>query len=112
MDGIWGEMKGHQQRASIRRPLATDALCRTAGGRIPVTIDNLSCHGCRIASQEPLDSGQHLEIKIGGFEELRGHVRWVIGSRAGVTFEQPLQGPLFDDLMRLHGIVGHMMVDR
>ncbi|MND00939.1 hypothetical protein D3C83_197310 [compost metagenome] len=41
-------------------------------------------------------------IRPEGLEGLTGTVRWILGERAGVEFDQPIYGPVADHLAERH----------
>lgn len=99
-----GAAKVENARASVRHTVSAPALCRLPNGKIEAAVSNLSCHGCSLATDgEMLRTGQRVSLRLGGFEDLQAEVRWTIGSRAGVAFDTPISGPVFDHLMSLHG---------
>lgn len=100
------------KRAFVRHAITTPALCRIPSGKVEAMVSNLSCHGCCLATQgELLASGQRVSLRIGGYEDLSAEVRWVIGARAGVAFDLPLHGPVFDHLVGLHGFSAEMNIE-
>lgn len=108
---VKGARAAHK-RAFVRHAITTPALCRMPNGKLEAMVSNLSCHGCCLATQgELLASGQRVSLRIGGYENLSAEVRWVIGARAGVAFDLPLHGPVFDHLMSLHGFSAEMNME-
>jgi len=106
-----GERPLPHARASVRHAVTAPALCRMPNGKIEAAVSNLSCHGCSLATDaEMLTTGQRVSLRLGGFEDLPAEVRWTIGARAGVAFDTPISGPVFDHLMSLHGFRTEMKI--
>jgi len=41
-------------------------------------------------------------IRPEGLEGLTGVIRWIEGNRAGIQFDRPIYGPVFDHLAAIH----------
>lgn len=90
----------HQQRLSVSIP----ARIISKVDKLPATIDDLSCNGCRIGNHvRQLQVGSRVTIKFEGLEPLSGPVRWSSSDFAGVQFEAPLHPSVLDRLFRMHG---------
>lgn len=81
------------------------ALCRTQSGlRDRGRILDLSPEGCCIATDSLcLRVGARVMIRPEGMEGLTGVIRWILNDRAGVEFDRPLYGPVFEHLAMRHG---------
>ena len=81
------------------------AQCRTQSGlRDRGRISDISPEGCCISTESLLFKvGTRVMIKPEGMEGLTGVVRWIVGDRAGVEFDGPLYGPVFEHLALQHG---------
>ena len=89
-----------QQRLVVRIP------ARVIGklDKLPATIDDLSCDGCRIGNHvRTLAIGSRVTIKFDGLEPLSGLVKWSNCDFAGMQFESPLHPSVLERLFRMHG---------
>lgn len=77
------------------------ATCRTPrGGTIEVDVLDLSEAGCLIDKRMiSMSEGERVLIKMGNLAALPANVVWVEEDEAGLTFEQPLYGPVIEHLM-------------
>lgn len=77
------------------------AQCRTQrGGVIEVDVLDLSEAGCLIDKRMiSMSEGERVLIKMGNLAFLPANVVWVEDDEAGLTFEQPLYGPVIEHLM-------------
>ena len=78
------------------------ARCRTdRGTRDYVALVNLTPHGCCVYSREPLlKPGQCVTLQPESLQGLRARVQWSDGCLAGLRFDNPLYGPVFEHLAR------------
>lgn len=90
-----------EQRHEGRQPILMDVRCRLAPGRTAhVSLSQISTTGCQFRIREGLVAvGQHVVVKAKGLEGLPGAIRWVLGDRAGMAFEQPLHPAVLDHLL-------------
>ena len=80
------------------------ARCRTMSGlRDEGRISDLSTHGCCLTMKSMILSiGGRVMIKPDGMEAICGVVRWLRDKDAGVQFDAPLYGPVFEHLSQQH----------
>lgn len=89
----------HQERLAVSIP----ARCISKVDKLPATINDLSCNGCRIGNHvRTLAVGSRVTIKFDGLEPLSGLVKWSNPDFAGVQFEAPLHPSVFERLSRMH----------
>jgi len=94
------EQARHQERLSVSIP----ARIISKVDKLPATIDDLSCNGCRIGNHvRQLQVGSRVTIKFEGLEPLSGLIRWSNPDFAGVRFEMPLYPSVLECLYRMHG---------
>lgn len=95
-------------RQSERKSISLGARCRTMSGlRDEGQLSDLSTHGCCLTTKSMyLTIGARVMIKPDGLEAITGVIRWLSGNRAGVQFDTPLYGPVFEHLSNQHAI-GH-----
>ena len=90
----------HQDRLAVSIP----AKCISKIDKLPATIDDLSCNGCRIGNHvRTLAVGSRVTIKFEGMEPLSGLVKWSNPDFAGLQFEASLHPSVLDRLFRVHG---------
>ncbi|HEX6072587.1 MAG TPA: PilZ domain-containing protein [Sphingomicrobium sp.] len=53
---------------------------------VPVTINNLSRHGCEVKSAETLRIGDAVRLEIEGMLAIAATIRWSMFGTAGVRF--------------------------
>ena len=101
-----GNDQNHRQ--SERKPVTMGARCRTMSGlRDEGQVSDLSTHGCCLTMKSMfLAIGTRVMIKPDGLEAISGVIRWLAGNRAGVQFDAPLYGPVFNHLSQQHA-TGH-----
>jgi len=77
------------------------ATCRTPrGGVIEIDILDLSEAGCLIDKRMiSMAEGERVLIKMGNLSFLPANVLWIEEDEAGLSFEQPLYGPVIEHLM-------------
>ena len=72
-----------------RAAVALSGAAELPDGRsIEVEITDLSPGGCRVQSNETLEIGQQLKLRIESFEPLSASVRWSLLGRAGLRFPE------------------------
>ena len=89
----------HQQRLAVNIP------ARIIGklDKLPATIDDLSCDGCRVGNHvRTLAVGSRVTIKFDGLVPLSGLVRWSNSQFTGLQFESPLHPSVLERLSRVH----------
>ncbi len=93
-----------QNRRADRKRVDMKAHCRTVSGlRDKGKICDLSPEGCRVTTSGLfMNVGMRVLIKPEGLEGLTGIVRWIQGMDAGVEFDTPLYGPVFEYLAAHH----------
>jgi PilZ domain len=91
-------------RKTERRMVEMTAQCRTQSGlRDKGTISDISPEGCCVTTNALFTrEGLRVMIKPEGMEGLSGVIRWIEGNKAGVQFDSPLYGPVFDHLCASH----------
>lgn len=78
--------------------------CRTQSGlRDHGEISDISAEGCCLRMRGIyFRVGTRLIVRPAGMEGLSGVVRWVRGDLAGVEFDRPIYGPVFEHLAAAH----------
>ena len=56
----------------------------------PVTVFDLSTHGCGIELRSHAEPGARVWIKLPGLEAWSSRIVWADGERAGLEFDRPL----------------------
>ena len=106
MTGQWGSgavtilsIRKHQ-RFAVRRKAS---LCPAKGKRRDGLLVELSLEGCRIGivRAEEFATGQPLKVRIDGYDDIAGEVRWAQGGLAGLRFAHPLHVAELDRLLNL-----------
>jgi hypothetical protein len=70
-----------------RQPVAVDAVVHRADGTSSaVKLSNISDEGCRIEADDDFRIGEHVEIDIPEYGQLKAQVRWAIAGSAGAKF--------------------------
>jgi hypothetical protein len=62
----------------------------------PVTVTDLSTHGCGIEIASHLEAGARVWIALAGLEPWASRVMWVQDGRAGLSFDRPLHQSVVD----------------
>jgi hypothetical protein len=62
----------------------------------PVTVTDLSTHGCGIDVTGHLDEGARVWLKLPGLESWPARVAWAEGGRAGLSFDRPLHSAVVE----------------
>ena len=77
-----------------RKPRIATAHCATLvtadGSRIPATVTNLSGSGFRVESDELLRIGEYVALRVKGYSDFPGQIRWALGAEAGGVFLEPV----------------------
>jgi hypothetical protein len=96
------EKVGSEQRSATRSPVAMSARCRTdSGAKDYVALVDLSAEGCCLLSRQPLLSrGQRVTLSPDTLAGLTGRVQWTSDCLAGILFDKPLYGPVYEHLAR------------
>jgi hypothetical protein len=97
--------RSYLNRDAERKPVTLSAKCRTMSGvRDEGVVSDLSAKGCCVTTRGLfVQIGARVIIKPDGLEGITGIVRWIAGNRAGIEFDNPLYGPVFDHLTQRHG---------
>ncbi len=70
------------------------AVLVTADGNIiPATVTNLSGGGFRLESGELLRIGEYVALRVNGYGDFPGQIRWALGAEAGGVFLEPVVLP-------------------
>ena len=78
-------------RRHLRSPVHLGAGLRTPERPTsPVTVTDLSTHGCGIELSSHLTAGSRVWIKLPGLESWDARVVWEQDGRAGLEFARPL----------------------
>jgi hypothetical protein len=78
-----------------------NARCRGDGSREFVAVANLTADGCCIMTKQPcLTKGAWVTVQPETLSSLRSQVQWTSGCFAGLRFENPLYGPVYEHLAR------------
>lgn len=94
----------HLKRSAERAAVAIGASCRTDNGpRAFVAVIDLTVAGCCLFSPEsPFKVGQNVMLHPECLAPIRGTVRWVRSSLAGLSFEKELYPAVFEHLAQTH----------
>jgi hypothetical protein len=87
-----GEIVGEEwlERAT-RVEVSYGLTVRYPGGSADAELINLSSHGFRLRSKEPLESGWEVTLKAGADDDaLKGLIVWACGLDAGGVFAEPV----------------------
>jgi hypothetical protein len=66
----------------------------------PVTVVDLSTHGCGLELTSHLSVGERVWLKLPGLENWRAEVRWSEDGRAGLSFVTPFHPAVVDRYLR------------
>lgn len=98
------EEKAYLTRCSPRIAFSGLVSLRRLGqNNYRVQVNDLSPEGCKVELVERPRVGEHVLVKFEGLEALDAEVCWVDGFVAGVRFEKPMHGSVFDLLLRRLG---------
>lgn len=88
------------RRDKTRKILSVPGKIRTGRG-VPdrVAITDLSEGGCRvIESNIRIKEGSNVSIRVGNLDPIYASVRWTHNGAIGLEFQQPLCGPLLENM--------------
>lgn len=88
------------RRDKPRKVLSAPGKIRTGRG-VPhhVAILDLSETGCRvIEAGTGIKEGSNVSIRVGRLDPIYATVRWTREGQLGLEFQQPLYGPVFDNI--------------
>jgi len=92
--------KAYLTRRSVRVALGGQVTLRRLGqNSYRVRVNDLSPEGCKVDLVERPRVGEHMLIKFDGLEALDAEVCWVDGFVAGLRFQKPIHGSVFDILL-------------
>ena len=92
-----------ETRRQSRQSVSIPARCISKVDKLPASIDDLSCKGCRIGNHvRQLAVGSRVTLKFEGLEPISGLIRWSSEDFAGMEFETPLHLSVFERLSALH----------
>ena len=92
--------KAYLTRRSARIALGGQVSLRRLGqNNYRVRVNDLSPEGCKVDLVERPRVGEHVLIKFDGLEALDAEVCWVDGFVAGLRFQKPIHGSVFDILL-------------
>ena len=80
------------RRRFLRHPVSVGAGLSGESGRpgSPVTVIDLSTHGCGIEVSGHCEPGSRVWLKLPGLESWPSRIVWSEGNRAGLSFDRPL----------------------
>ena len=85
-----GRLVAREWRSRTRRiDVGYDVLVCRATGDIPAKVINVSSHGFRLRSEQPLTEGEEITLDMPSVEPIKAAVRWVAGLDAGGVFLEP-----------------------
>lgn len=98
------EDAGMDRRSAPRRTVAAQVQLRRSGelNHVVEALD-LSERGCKVQFVERPRQGETVWVKFEGLEALGSTVRWVGDSAVGLEFNHPLDGRVFELLLRRLG---------
>ncbi len=88
------------RRDKTRKILSVPGKIRTGRG-VPhrVAITDVSEGGCRIIeSNIRIEAGSNVSIRVGNLDPIYASVRWTQNGVIGLEFQQPLCGPLVENM--------------
>ena len=103
--GLCFTSQHHSDRAETLRGYervqvdAEVALRRAGKLHYRVRIYDLCPNGCKAEFIDRPDVGEQVWIKFDGMEAMEAHVRWIVGSKAGIKFARPIYAAVFDMLL-------------
>ena len=93
--------KAYLSRCSPRVALSGQVSLRRLGqNNYRVRVNDLSPEGCKVELVERPRIGEHVLIKFEGLEALDAEVCWVDDFVAGLRFQNPIHGSVFDILLQ------------
>ena len=80
------------RRRFLRYPVSVGAGLSGDSGRpaAPVTVLDLSTHGCGVEVSGHCEPGSRVWLKLPGLEAWPARIIWADGNRAGLSFDRPL----------------------
>jgi hypothetical protein len=98
-----------------RRPLDQAAYAtRADGSLVNLTVVDLSTDGCGITCLAGLNVGEQIEVAVSGRGKIAATVRWVDGTRSGLSFDEANDAAL-DQTSRIHervSVIGEVSLRR
>ncbi len=88
------------RREKPRKIISVPGKIRTGRG-VPhhVAITDLSEGGCRVIELGSwIKEGSNVSIRVGRLDPIYATVRWVKKGELGLEFQQPLYGPVFENI--------------
>ena len=85
--------EGHIKRAPRVDGAHSATLVTADGVNIPATVTNLSGGGFRVESDELLRIGEYVALRVNGYGDFPGQIRWALGAEAGGVFLEPVVLP-------------------
>lgn len=94
-----------EQRDDFRAPLEVAISVRERGGhKLPATLLDLSCGGCRIKGAFlARSSDDDVWVRIPGLESLPTRMRWAEEGTSGLMFDRKLHPAVFQRMVAVHG---------
>jgi hypothetical protein len=87
----------HDQRRFARHSVSFSAgLAAPDRPSSPVTVTDLSTHGCGLEIASHLEVGARVWIKLPGLEKWPSRVAWTQNGRAGLSFDRPFHQGVID----------------
>ncbi|MEA3051175.1 MAG: hypothetical protein QOG72_78 [Sphingomonadales bacterium] len=86
------------RRRFMRHPVSLGAGLASANDRpaAPVTVVDLSTHGCGLEVSGHCEPGSRVWLKLPGLESWPARIVWAQGDRAGLSFDRPLHQGVVD----------------
>ncbi|HEX8225327.1 MAG TPA: PilZ domain-containing protein [Allosphingosinicella sp.] len=86
------------RRRFMRHPVSVGAGLSGSNDRAgsPVTVVDLSTHGCGVEVSGHCEPGSRVWIKLPGLESWPSRIVWAEGNRAGLSFDRPLHQAVVD----------------
>lgn len=92
------------RRSLNRYPVAMRVTLREGRACVfDVTIQDLSCQGCRVALGYHAAPGQDVVVRFAGLQPIRATIMWASGGEAGVKFAQPFHYSVLRHLITTTG---------
>lgn len=98
------EPRAMLERRSERRRIGVKVRYRRKVVRLVAQVNDISCHGIRLASMERLAEGDTVWLSLPGLEPRRAIVVWSERFEAGCKFAEPLHPAILDAIV--HGRIG------
>jgi hypothetical protein len=96
----------HSEQEAIRlrraRRIAFDLLVRFRlwGSRGTTVLEDLTPYGARIERLGHVRIGDHITLHLPGLQPKIAAIAWIDGQAAGLEFDHPLHGTVFQQLVR------------